>query len=575
MTCDDIMMALPIELIKVGDEPVMVRINGHEFSCEEGTHNTVVPKRFLARVRLSEIPDEITIKPVKSIEGKFVHVDNDIEVSAFHDGFASILVEEMFRRKFWDGDVGLSPYATALREAIGQRESASETDFDDDDDYVFVRYEITVTEDLEILGAVEFVDSEIEHIHERADQLVHRRRDGLLGIFDRGSFNVDLRYALGRTGPVALVMVDIDHFKKVNDRFGHPTGDAVLRAVAKILSSKCEGHHRVEYRYGGEELAIVVAGDDATNAPELAEEIRADVAGLRFDTADLKVTVSLGVAQAGEDRDDGSLVRRADAALYQAKKGGRNRVEKDSGASLIANKPVKFRSLSHLVLLVIVVSAAGWFLSKMHRKVPKSPLASQPPIQAPAVGTSTAIKRTYLLLDGRLHFPQDVAAGGVIPADGQSLLPERNFHEGDKLFFNYWYKAVGPNPVQVYAGSRWVYLKPSAGDDVQQEIVKNFEGRLKKEWKDHPHFAENYTLMHEGDSQWNTAFAYTEDGKDRIVKQKDLDDIKTGAVRVLLVIQIPYKDNGEWHYLRTCLYLVPPATVPAVWHFCDYFTNSD
>ena len=367
-------MALPIELIKVGDEPVAVRVNGHEFACEEETHNVVIPKRFLTRLRLSDIPDEITIKPVRSIEGNVIHVENDIEVSTFHDGIASLRVEETFRRKFWDGDVGLSPYVVTLREAIVQNESASEIDFDDDDDYVFVRYEITVTEDLEISDAIEFVDAEIERIHERADQLAHRRRDGLLGIFDRGSFNVDLRHALGRRGPVALVMVDIDHFKRVNDKFGHPTGDAVLRTVAKVLSSKCDGHSRVEYRYGGEELALVVMGNDATNAPELAEVIRADVEDLRFEVGDLKVTVSLGVAEAGEDRDDVSLVRRADAALYRAKKEGRNCVRRDSELtpSEVKDRPRGLRLLGSFVTLAAVLGVGSWLW--MTRHVPVQPL---------------------------------------------------------------------------------------------------------------------------------------------------------------------------------------------------------
>ncbi len=362
-------MTLPIELIRSGDEPVAVRINGREFACEEETHNTVVPKRFLTRVRLSEIPDEITIKPVKSIDGNVIHVENDIGVSAFHDGVASIQVEEMFRRKFWDGEVGLSPYVIALREAISQSESASEADFNDnDDDYVFLCYEITVTENLEISDAIEFVDDEIARIHQRADQLVHRRRDGLLGIFDRGSLNVDLRHALGQRGPVALVMADIDHFKKVNDRFGHPAGDTVLRAVAKVLSSECDGHHSVEYRYGGEELAIVVTGDDVTNAPKLAEAIRADVEGLRFEVGDLKVTVSLGVAEAGEDRDEASLVKRADAALYRAKKEGRNRVREGSEltSSEVEDGPRGLRLLGFLVVLAAVLGAGSWLWMTRH-----------------------------------------------------------------------------------------------------------------------------------------------------------------------------------------------------------------
>jgi diguanylate cyclase (GGDEF)-like protein len=358
-------VVLPIELIRVGDEPVAVRVNGREFACEDDTHNTVIPKRFLTRVRMSEIPDEITIKPVKSIEGNVIHVENDLEVSTFRDGVASVQVAETFRRKLWDGEVGLSPYLTARREAVSQNESARETDFDDNDadDYVFLSYEITVTEDLEISDAIEFVEAEIKSIHERANQLAHRRRDGLLGIFDRGSFDVDLQHALRRKEPVALVMVDIDRFKKVNDKFGHPAGDAVLRAVAKVLSNRCDGHRRVEYRYGGEELAIVATGDGATAAPELAETIRADVEGLRFEFDDLKVTVSLGVAEAGGDRDSASLVRRADDALYRAKKGGRNRVEKNLGASrATSGQPRRLRSASLLVLLVAVLSGIVWLV---------------------------------------------------------------------------------------------------------------------------------------------------------------------------------------------------------------------
>jgi len=318
---------VPVELIRAGDdEPVAIRINGHEFACEEATYQTTIPKKYLTGIRLSEIPDDITIKPVESIKDNVIEINHDIELSGFRGGQASAIVEEMFRRKFWDGDVGLTPYVTALREAIDEDELKSETDFEDDGDYIFLHYEVTIGEDLEMQDATTFVDRVIEGIHERADQLVHRRRDGLLGIFDRGSFNADLAHALGRERRVALVMVDIDHFKKVNDTFGHLVGDDVLRRVARVLSDRCDGKRRVEYRYGGEELAVILVGDDVARALELAEAIRTDVERLRFDAHDLSVTVSLGVAEPGEDQHPDSLVRRADSGLYRAKHEGRNRV---------------------------------------------------------------------------------------------------------------------------------------------------------------------------------------------------------------------------------------------------------
>jgi len=104
-------------------------------------------------------------------------------------------------------------------------------------------------------------------------------------------------------------------------------------------------------------------------------------------------------------------------------------------------------------------------------------------------------------------------------------------------------------------------------------MIEGFKERIATELKARPQLANSYTLMHEG--QWNTAFAHAEDGTRRLITQRDLDDFRTGTVRIFVVIRIPYKDNAEWHNLRTGQYLVPPATVPAIWHFCDYFTDSD
>lgn len=317
---------MAIELICADGEPVALRIDGNDFACEEETHQTTIPKKFLAGIRLSEIPDEISIKPVESIKGNMIELTHDIELSTFRDGGATAVIEEMYRRKFWDGDVGLTPYLVALREALDGDELTNETDFQDDDDYIFLHYEVTIKEDLEMQEATAFVDSVIERVHERTDQLVLRHRDGLTQLFDRGGFEADLSYSLGRKQRVALVMVDIDHFKKVNDTFGHRVGDEVLRSVAKVMLDQCDGKRRMGYRYGGEELALILTGDDAVRALEFAETIRATVERLRFKVNDLTVTVSVGVTEAGEDRDNDSLVKKADTRLYRAKEEGRNRI---------------------------------------------------------------------------------------------------------------------------------------------------------------------------------------------------------------------------------------------------------
>ena len=316
-----------LKVRRIDDEPVAVEIGGYEFQCEEEMGYVTVPKDVAIGFRLSDIPEDISLKPVESIEGNVIHVENNIAISGFRDGLASVEVEEMFRRKFWDGEMGLTPYVVALRQAIAEEVSSEETDFQDDGDYIFLHYDISLTRDFEIQAALQLINTAIERIHERTDQLAHRRKDGLLGIFDRGSFDADLAYAVSGAQNGALLLVDLDHFKQVNDNLGHQVGDLVLSAVARIIDGKCESPNRVVYRYGGEELAIVLRGNSVDAKEELAESIRAEVEMFRFDDhPTLKVTISIGVAEKA-DSDAAELIRRADAALYRAKNAGRNRIE--------------------------------------------------------------------------------------------------------------------------------------------------------------------------------------------------------------------------------------------------------
>src|SRR5216684_6641283 len=97
---------LPLEVVRVEGEPVSVRLNGMEFACEEETGETIIPKNLLTDIQLSGIPDDITVKPVESIEGNVIHVQSNIGLSRFVNGSATALIEEWFRRKFWDGEVG-------------------------------------------------------------------------------------------------------------------------------------------------------------------------------------------------------------------------------------------------------------------------------------------------------------------------------------------------------------------------------------------------------------------------------------------------------------------------------------
>ena len=135
--------------------------------------------------------------------------------------------------------------------------------------------------------------------------------------------------------PLAVAMIDVDHFKRVNDTLGHQGGDEVLREIVRRLEGAIRPYDTLG-RYGGEELIAILPGCDARAAASAAERLRARVghAPVVFDGATIEVTCSIGVA-VGQGCGDGTdLVAAADAALYAAKRAGRNRVELAGGAAV-------------------------------------------------------------------------------------------------------------------------------------------------------------------------------------------------------------------------------------------------
>jgi two-component system, cell cycle response regulator len=158
-------------------------------------------------------------------------------------------------------------------------------------------------------------------------------RDALTGAFNRVHFEdrlrVEIAFAVRHATDAALVLLDLDHFKRVNDTYGHPAGDAVLRHIAAV----CQRTLRTEdifARFGGEEFAIVLRGASALAAARLAERLRVSLAStpVRIDGAEISVTLSAGCAavSCGEGATPESLVAAADRRLYLAKGLGRNRV---------------------------------------------------------------------------------------------------------------------------------------------------------------------------------------------------------------------------------------------------------
>jgi diguanylate cyclase (GGDEF)-like protein len=155
--------------------------------------------------------------------------------------------------------------------------------------------------------------------------------DGLTQVPNRRTFDDELAIELARSTryrlPLALVMVDLDHFKALNDRHGHPAGDEVLRKTAAILDAEKRAGDLVA-RYGGEEFVAILPHADAEAARAWAERARARIAYLRvpWGTDTLAITASFGIAALpGHGATAAALIEAADHALYQAKQQGRNR----------------------------------------------------------------------------------------------------------------------------------------------------------------------------------------------------------------------------------------------------------
>ena len=158
--------------------------------------------------------------------------------------------------------------------------------------------------------------------------------DELTGLANRRLFNLLVKEELvlqqrhGR--PPSLILLDIDHFKKVNDRYGHLTGDEVLKSLARVLKGAVRNSDLV-CRWGGEEFAILLRHSSASKAAEVAENLRQKVAAATFtvDGIPIKLTISLGISEFDYNRENAleEAYQRADHALYRAKNSGRNQVQ--------------------------------------------------------------------------------------------------------------------------------------------------------------------------------------------------------------------------------------------------------
>ena len=152
--------------------------------------------------------------------------------------------------------------------------------------------------------------------------------DQLTGLFNRNHGNALLSeaysFTLSREESMSLILCDIDHFKQINDSFGHPVGDQILAQVSGLLRKSVRGNDRI-IRWGGEEFLILLENCTDMVAAELAERLRLRIASEQFQNVG-KVTVSLGVASLFQKESLEQLISRCDEALYKSKRNGRNQL---------------------------------------------------------------------------------------------------------------------------------------------------------------------------------------------------------------------------------------------------------
>ncbi len=199
-------------------------------------------------------------------------------------------------------------------------------------EYIGIRHDITelevAKEQLKLLNfAMKKKVNELYDITQNLEQ--QASTDVLTGIFNRYKFDevfdIEVKRAKLNKTPLSLILFDIDHFKDINDTFGHNIGDKALTEVTRVVAKNLK-RADIFARWGGEEFAVLAIHTNAEGGRALAEKLRSEIAEMHFEPIS-SITSSFGVSELEEFDSAEDLLKRADDALYTAKKNGRNRVE--------------------------------------------------------------------------------------------------------------------------------------------------------------------------------------------------------------------------------------------------------
>jgi diguanylate cyclase (GGDEF)-like protein len=260
------------------------------------------------------------------------------------------------------------------------------------------------------------------------------RTDGLTGLATHDFFQQRLAEELAASDrhglPLSFMIFDLDHFKSINDTYGHQAGDLVLKGAAAMLKESVRKYDLVA-RYGGEEYAVILPNADEEAAFSLAERLRKTLEGMSFDvseTRSIKVTASIGVASRTErDATPKDLIKRADVALYAAKNGGRNRVVMAQGPAVEAVNAIGApRQGSH----ELFYSLARAFASAIEARIPNM------------LGHSETVGDMARRMGAALGLPPEkqeaLQIAGLLHDVGMMAVPERVIFKTDDLDASDW-----------------------------------------------------------------------------------------------------------------------------------------
>ncbi|WP_172254480.1 sensor domain-containing diguanylate cyclase [Saccharibacillus deserti] len=222
-----------------------------------------------------------------------------------------------------DGEISIDCVALLMRKRLAYEKTALRSKRELEELYKETR---EMNGQLQLLHA-EYEQKQLELIEMNRRLETLASTDPLTGLYNRRFFQERLRkerISCSDNGSrLSLLIVDIDHFKKINDTYGHPAGDFVLTGLARLLREEA-GSSGICARFGGEEFVVLLPGLDRSAAAAAAERIRGAIEAATHGSH--RVTVSIGVETSADDSTEESLLHRADLALYASKTGGRNRV---------------------------------------------------------------------------------------------------------------------------------------------------------------------------------------------------------------------------------------------------------